>query len=168
VTWLLRRAGVGDLEAIMELETSTFATDAWSSSAMAAELGSPHTLYFVAVREGESDGAIDGYAGLLAPVSAQQADIQTIAVAERARRSGLGRTMMQHLMTEARQRGASEVFLEVRADNPGAQALYTMLGFEIIGVRARYYQPDGVDAIVMRCQLREPTAAFTMGATHEH
>jgi ribosomal protein S18 acetylase RimI-like enzyme len=43
-----------------------------------------------------------------------------------------------------------------------------MLGFEIIGVRARYYQPDGVDAIVMRCQLREPTAAFTMGATHEH
>jgi ribosomal protein S18 acetylase RimI-like enzyme len=53
-------------------------------------------------------------------------------------------------MKEAATRGASEIFLEVRADNPGAQALYCSFGFEEIAVRPRYYQPDDVDAIVMR------------------
>jgi ribosomal protein S18 acetylase RimI-like enzyme len=46
-----------------------------------------------------------------------------------------------------------EDFLEVRADNPVAQAMYTAFGFERIAVRPRYYQPDGVDAWVMRASL---------------
>ena len=43
--------------------------------------------------------------------------------------SGLGRVLMLQLIAEARQRGAREVFLEVRADNQDAQALYRSLGF---------------------------------------
>ena len=46
------------------------------------------------------------------------------------------------------------MFLEVRADNPVAQALYASEGFEAVGRRPRYYQPDDVDAIVMRLELR--------------
>jgi len=42
------------------------------------------------------------------------------------------------------------VFLEVRADNPGARSLYETLGFAEIAVRPKYYQPDGVDAVIMR------------------
>ena len=71
------------------------------------------------------DGAIDAYAGLLAPLGTGQGDIQTITVAPRARRQGLGRTLMLALINEARRRGAEELFLEVRADNENAQALYT-------------------------------------------
>lgn len=170
MAWLLRRAGVDDLEAIMGLETSTFATDAWTSRAMRSELASPHTYYLVAVPEGRP-GEIDGYAGLLAPASAQQADIQTIAVAAGARRGGLGRAMMLQLMTQARQRGAGEVFLEVRADNPGAQALYATLGFEAIAVRPGYYQPDNVDAIVMRHEIVPPRPSLAVGSdrdNHDH
>jgi ribosomal protein S18 acetylase RimI-like enzyme len=63
---------------------------------------------------------------------------------------------MLALVGEARKRGAREVFLEVRADNPGAQTLYRSLGFEQIGVRPRYYQPDDVDAIVMRLTVPTP------------
>ena len=44
----------------------------------------------------------------------------------------------------------------MRADNPGAQALYRELGFEEIGVRPHYYQPDDVDAIVMRLDRPDP------------
>jgi ribosomal-protein-alanine N-acetyltransferase len=58
------------------------------------------------------------------------------------------------LLAEAKSRGAREVFLEVRADNPNARSLYDSLGFEEIAVRARYYQPDGVDAQIMRVTLR--------------
>ena len=46
------------------------------------------------------------------------------------------------------------MLLEVRADNPAAQALYAQHGFEAIAVRPRYYQPDDVDAVVMRAEVR--------------
>jgi ribosomal-protein-alanine acetyltransferase len=153
MSWMLRRAAADDLAAIMAIETTTFPADAWSESTMAAELAGPHGHYLVAEAE---DGRIDGYAGLLAPRGSGQADIQTIAVVERARRRGLGRTLMRALLGEARARGAAEVFLEVRADNPGARSLYESLGFVEIAVRPGYYQPDGVDAVIMRLELPEP------------
>ena len=154
MSWMMRQATADDLTAIMAIETSTFGTDAWSPGMMAEELGGPHTHYLVAVAD-DGQGAVEGYAGLLAPIGAGQGDIQTIAVAPPARRSGLGRALMLALLNEARRRGAEEVFLEVRADNPNAEALYVSLGFERIGVRAAYYQPDGVDAIVMRLRVPE-------------
>jgi ribosomal-protein-alanine N-acetyltransferase len=153
--WQLRRANRGDVEAIMELERATFTTDAWSQHSMLTEVESEHTYYLVAF-EPEHPERIDGYAGLLAPAGAPEGDIQTIAVAPAARRHGLGRALMTALVGEARKRGAREVFLEVRADNPGAQTLYRDLGFEEIGVRPRYYQPDDVDALVMRLVVPTP------------
>jgi len=149
----IRRATLDDLDAIMSLETSTFASDAWSRGTMRAELGSPHGYYLVADADASADGAIAGYAGLLAPVDSGQADIQTIAVASTARRHGLGRALMVALLDEARRRQTADVFLEVRADNPNAQALYASLGFEQIAVRPHYYQPDGVDALIMRLEI---------------
>ena len=156
-TWQLRRATVDDLDAIMTIETTTFVSDAWSRETMRAELADGNGVYLVAFPVGHPD-RIEAYAGLRAPHRAPQADIQTIAVAESARRQGLGRVLMQQLLNEARGRGASEVFLEVRADNPNAKALYDSLDFEQMAVRPHYYQPDGVDAIVMRHTLREPGA----------
>ena len=147
MSWMLRRATAADLDAIMAIETAMFPTDAWSPAMMAAEIDGPHGHYLVAQAD---DGGIDGYAGLLAPRGSVQADIQTIAVVDRARRRGLGRTLMLELLDEARHREATEVFLEVRADNPGARALYESLGFAEIAVRPNYYQPDGVDAVIMR------------------
>ncbi len=152
MVWKLRRAGVDDLDAIMAIENATFATDAWSAPLMRSELKGAHTYYLVAEGEG-----VDGYAGLLAPRGSGQADIQTIAVLESARGQGLGRTLMNALLSEARTRGAEHVFLEVRADNPAAQQLYDSLGFERIDVRRNYYQPDGVDAIIMRLTMPAPT-----------
>lgn len=157
--WQLRRATEADVPAIMELERSTFVSDAWSERSMRSEVTGQHGYYLVAF-EPEHPDRIDGYAGLLAPRGSGEGDIQTIAVAPHARRHGLGRTLMLALIGEARARGAREVFLEVRADNPGAQTLYLALGFEEIGVRPKYYQPDGVDAIVMR--LAVPTPETTL------
>lgn len=149
---LMRRAKVADLDAIMRLERATFVTDAWPEEAMRRELESPHGYYLIAVDDEADDPErrLLGYAGLLAPSGSQQGDIQTIAVAPFARGVGLGRGLMHALITQARRRHVAEVFLEVRADNPIARALYGSLGFEEIGVRRGYYQPDGVDAISMR------------------
>lgn len=156
MVWMLRRASVEDLDAIMAIETTTFTSDAWPRNLMRAELANANTYYLVA--QGQ---AIEGYGGLMAPRGSGQADIQTIAVVEGARGKGLGRTLMNALLSEARTRGANEVFLEVRADNPGAQHLYDSLGFERIDQRKNYYQPDGVDAVIMRLTLPEPTVVMT-------
>jgi [ribosomal protein S18]-alanine N-acetyltransferase len=155
MTWQLRRATTDDLDAIMAIESTVFGSDAWAPSTMRAELGDRHGYYVVAFPP-DAPPRLDAYAGLRAPLRQPQADIQTIAVAEGARRHGLGRVLMLHLVSEARSRGAREIFLEVRDDNPSAQALYFSLGFEQIAVRPKYYQPDGVDAIIMRLVIPEP------------
>jgi ribosomal-protein-alanine acetyltransferase len=149
---MLRRARLDDLDAIMALERATFAADAWPVDAMRSELAGEHTYYLVAVDDARQDEAV-AYAGLLAPRGSGQADIQTIAVDPGRRGAGLGRALMHALIDEARRRGAAELFLEVRADNPVARSLYDSLGFAEIGVRRGYYQPDGVDAIVMRLEV---------------
>jgi ribosomal-protein-alanine acetyltransferase len=146
MTWHLRRATVDDLDPIMALEDAIYPDDAWAPANMAAELANPHTHYLVAVDEQD---AIVAYAGLLAPIGTGQGDIQTVTVAPQARRQGLARTLMLQLLNEARRRGAEELFLEVRVDNEGAQALYTELGFETVSVRKRYYK-GGVDALIMK------------------
>lgn len=146
---VLREATPADLDAIMAIEESEFTSDAWSSRMMSEEIRSAHTRYLVA----EEDGVVLGYAGLLCPRGAHEADVQTIAVLASARRRGIGRRLLRALLEEAARRGAREVFLEVRADNPGAQTLYRSEGFEEIGVRPAYYQPDGVDALVLRAPL---------------
>ena len=77
----------------------------------------------------------------------------TIAVATSQWGQGIGSRLLAALVAEARQRGCTEMFLEVRADNMRAQRLYKWFGFAEIGIRRGYYQPSGTDAIVMRRDL---------------
>lgn len=153
----LRDATPDDLDAIMAIENRSFPTDAWSSETMAAELASPHGRYLV----DEHDDAVIGYGGVRALHGSADADIQTIALLAEYRGEGRGRTLLRALLSAAAARGAREVFLEVRADNPAAEGLYLAEGFEEIARRPHYYQPDDVDAIVMRLALRRHAASAT-------
>lgn len=154
---MIRRATSADLDAIMRIEQSSFPTDAWSADLMAAELASEHGQYFV-VNEGEE---IIGHGGVRALRGSADSDIQTIALDAAHRGGGRGRALLRVLLAEASARGARETFLEVRADNPAAEALYASEGFVEIARRPRYYQPDGIDAIVMKLDLRAWCAGHT-------
>lgn len=148
----MRIATPADLGAIMAIEHAAFPTDAWSEAMMAEELASPHSHYLVIEAPGRP-GAVVGYAGLRAPAGANDGDIQTIALAETARGRGTGRALLVALLDQASLRGVRNVFLDVRADNPVAQRLYASEGFREIGTRLNYYQPDGVDAVVMQLDV---------------
>ncbi|MFI6320763.1 ribosomal protein S18-alanine N-acetyltransferase [Nonomuraea sp. NPDC050556] len=137
-----------DLPAVMAIEREMFPLDAWSEGMLRGELADqPRTRHYVVALV---DGEIVGYAGLAA--AADQADVQTIAVLDAFQGKGIGSAMLTNLLTEAARRGALEIFLEVRADNPRARAVYEHFAFEEIGVRRRYYD-DGTDAIVMKRKL---------------
>ncbi|NUW40736.1 ribosomal protein S18-alanine N-acetyltransferase [Nonomuraea rhodomycinica] len=138
----------GDLPAVMAIERTTFPHDAWSEGMMRGELAEqPRTRHYVVALV---DEVIVGYAGLAA--AADQADVQTIAVLQAHQGTGVGGAMLAELLCEARRRGAREIFLEVRDDNPRARGVYEHFGFEEIGIRRRYYD-DGTDAIMMRKKL---------------
>jgi ribosomal-protein-alanine acetyltransferase len=161
MTYLLSRAVLEDLPEMISWEGLLFGTDAWSPEVMVAELSHPASYYLVARPDG--DDAIVGYAGLRAGNRGGDGDIQTVAVAPEHRGKGLGRLLVEALLSEARERLVSAVFLEVRADNDAARGLYASLGFQEIDRRTGYYQPDGVDAIVMTLVLGTPEPGWAVG-----
>lgn len=143
-TTTLRPFVEADIAAAMLLEHALFGDEAWTEGMLREELASPGRYYLIA----ELDGVVVGYAGLC--IYAEEAFIQTIGVVTDRQRSGIGRALLQALITEADARQASSLLLEVRADNIGAQALYAAQGFVEVGTRRGYYQPSGADAVVMR------------------
>jgi [ribosomal protein S18]-alanine N-acetyltransferase len=146
-----------DLPDVLALEDDLFPDDPWTPEMFAEEVVQPpdSRLYLVA-ETSAADGAglgLAGYAGMMFVPGGVQADVLTIAVARTSWGKGIGSALLAALLQAARDRRCAEVFLEVREDNPRARGLYQRRGFEEIGVRRGYYQPSGVDAIVMRKDL---------------
>ena len=73
--------------------------------------------------------------------------------------------MLQALVDEAKRQGASRMLLEVRVDNDPALALYQRFGFERMGLRKRYYQPEGIDAYTMSLDLKPRVVGFAAPQT---
>jgi [ribosomal protein S18]-alanine N-acetyltransferase len=138
-----------DLGGVLALEIELFGEEAWSRAMLEGELDQvPASRHYLVAEE---DGLVIGYAGLLA--AGQQADVVTLAVTAGRQSAGIGAALLAALLDEARRRGCTEVFLEVRVDNQRAQQLYRSRGFAEIGIRRGYYQPSGTDALVMRLDL---------------
>jgi ribosomal-protein-alanine N-acetyltransferase len=137
------------IPAVLEMEGELFGDESWTAELFWSELANPHAYYVIArtPEGGRPRSAIVGYAGLA--VTGADAYIQTVGVRASAQRTGIGRHLMQVLLDEAARRKASTCWLEVRADNAAAQQLYASLGFASRGLRKGYYQPSGMDAIVM-------------------
>jgi len=144
----IRRLRWWDLDDVLNIEREAFPETAWTAAMFWSELaGDPHSRnYFAAI---DADGALVGYAGLLAnpPVG----DVQTIAVAQTARGTGVGAHLLDLLLDQAGRRECTEVLLEVAEGNAAAIALYESRGFISIARRRDYYGP-GRDAIAMRCR----------------
>ena len=143
----LRPMRQADMPAIMALERELFPDDAWTPEMFASEFAqsASRRLYLVA----EEGDAVIGYAGMMF-TGGPQADVLTLAVDPAHWGQGTGAALLSALVGEAGRRGHTEVMLEVRKDNPRARRLYLRHGFEEIGIRRGYYQPSGVDAVVMR------------------
>ena len=147
----LREMTSADMAGIMSLEQDLFPEDAWTPEMFAAEFAQPPTrrLYLVA----EDGNTLIGYAGMMF-TGGTQADVVTLAVNPARWGEGTGTALLTALIDEAKKRGYEEVLLEVREDNPRARRLYLRHGFTEVGIRRGYYQPSGVDAVVMRKALR--------------
>ncbi len=125
------------------IEAELFGKEAWSQWMFDSELDAGH-YYRAALTE---ESTLAGYAGL-AIIDDTEAWVQNIAVRRADHGKGIGTLLLEDLLRQASDRS---VGLEVATDNP-AQRLYAKYGFEVVGLRKRYYQPSNTDALVM---LRE-------------
>lgn len=134
-----------DIPCVHRIEEVCFPQDCWSVDQFWRELAGDDRDYLVA----EQDGAVVGYAGT--STIEPDSDLQTLAVHPSAQGSGIGAKLLQAMLERARERGATSMILEVRADNSSARRIYERAGFETIAARHRYYA-DGSDALIMRCR----------------
>ena len=140
----IRRMTASDVDGVAAVEAATFPTP-WSRDAFASEMKNVAARYLVA----ERDGRIIGYAG--AWIILDESHITNIAVFKDERGQGIGRALTQGLLQYLSNLGAAYATLEVRKSNEVAQNLYKSLGFIKLGVRKRYYEYNGEDALIMVC-----------------
>ena len=145
----IRPARQTDIDAIMAIEVAAFASTAWPIESMQSELAPSKSRHYLVA---EIANQIVAYAGCSA-IPKSHADVMTIAVDDTHRGLGIGEQLMNSLITIAREKSCTEMFLEVRADNQVAQSLYKKLGFVQIDLRRAYYQPEGIDAVIMKLKL---------------
>ena len=62
--------------------------------------------------------------------SAEDCWLEDLFVREEARRSGLGRALVEAALERARERGCKRIELDVNEDNDAARALYEACGFQ--------------------------------------
>ena len=85
-----------------------------------------------------------------------EATLFNIAIDPQKQGLGLGRQLLNELITQLRQKGILTLWLEVRESNKKAQALYDSLGFNQVDIRKNYYPTlDGKreNAVVMAAYL---------------
>jgi ribosomal protein S18 acetylase RimI-like enzyme len=131
----------------------------WAFDDVLEAVSRPASLAFFAAATPASgwDGVI------IADVGPFTADLLYVHVRPPARRHGLGRRLVERLLDELEGRPQIEsLFLEVRASNAGAQALYAQLGLAPVGRRRAYYQ-NGEDALVLRYVFERVPRAETSG-----
>ena len=131
-----------DAEAVETVEKASFSVP-WSRKSFWEEAANERTYYLLALE----DETVIGYAGTW--ILDDEAQITNVAVAPEYRGQKVGTGLMEHLIQEAKQRGATRMTLEVRPSNTAALALYAKFGFKDCGRRPHYYLDNGEDAVIM-------------------
>ena len=139
----IRDATPDDLGAVTAIERASFG-DPWSDASFRSLLRAETTRFRVAIR----DGVVVGYA--IASRIGDEAELANLAVDPAVRRAGVGALLLDDLLASIGSPPAATVYLEVRASNEPAQALYRSRGFEAVGRRRGYYSRPSEDAVVMR------------------
>ncbi|MBR0229073.1 MAG: ribosomal protein S18-alanine N-acetyltransferase [Clostridia bacterium] len=159
---VIRRMTIDDVDAVHSIEAATFARP-WSRQDFVKEMTTNACARYLVA---EQNGAVIGYAG--AWIVLDEAHVTNVAVKKDFRGRGVGRLLTAGLMQYASNLGVVYATLEVRKSNEAAKRLYQSLGFEYVGVRKRYYEDNGEDALLYCCQHMPPADPdFTEAETAE-
>ncbi|HEY9268027.1 MAG TPA: ribosomal protein S18-alanine N-acetyltransferase [Methylotenera sp.] len=136
-----------DLDAIMEIEPHIY-SHPWSRGNFSDSLVSGYSAWVLL-----HGVQIIGYALMMMVLD--EAHLLNLSVAKAYQKQGLGRLLLEHMITIAKKHAAANMFLEVRPSNISAIALYENIGFNEMAVRRGYYPAHNgrEDAVLMGLAL---------------
>ena len=132
----IREMSASDIDGVAALEAEIFSMP-WSARGFADTLHREDVLFLVAC-EGEN---LLGYVGVYC--TADEGEITNVAVAQSARRRGVGRALIGELIRALADRKIFRIVLEVRVSNEPALHLYEQEGFAVVGTRKNFYEKKG-------------------------
>ena len=137
----IRRLTYADLPEVVAIERRAFPAP-WSLAMFVLELSKPGGICLAASARGR----------LAAYLVCSRYDtvwhVMNVAVDPDLRNNGIGTALIERLIEEVADPSARYT-LEVRMSNTGAIRLYERFGFRSAGMRRRYYQDNGEDALIM-------------------
>jgi [ribosomal protein S18]-alanine N-acetyltransferase len=137
----IRRLTYADLPQVIAIERRAFPTP-WSLAMFVLELSKPSGVCLAALR----DGTVIGYC--ICSRYDTVFHIMNVAVEPTLRRTGIASALLAELFARVDD-PAARFTLEVRTSNAAAMQLYERFGFLAGGMRRRYYQDNGEDAVIM-------------------
>ncbi len=140
-----------DLAAVLEIEGQSHPRP-WTELMFREELGREWARLDVA-RETDDSGSEQVLAFCNYWLVHDEVHLLNIATRSDARRRGLGRCLLLHIIEFAKANQCRYVTLEVRKSNEAAQGLYQAEGFLPVGLRPRYYADNKEDAVIMLLDL---------------
>ncbi|MFH1019338.1 MAG: ribosomal protein S18-alanine N-acetyltransferase [Pseudomonadota bacterium] len=132
-----------DLGAVTVIEAENPAP--WTAGQLASELEQEGGWQFVA--EAGASGLVCGF--VCGRSCGGEAELLKIAVGRQSRRQGIAAQLVAHTLGFLAEQGVGRCFLELRAANLAALALYERFGFRRVGLRKNYYASPPEDAILM-------------------
>ena len=133
--------------AVYDILSDVYDKSPWTKEQILSDMQQDNVDYFFV----EVDKTAIGFLAIQQLVG--ELEITNIAVKKAHQGEGWGSQLLAHL-----DHVDFPIFLEVRASNTSAQALYQKFGFEVIGKRQRYYHEPVEDAIIMK---REGSERYT-------
>jgi ribosomal-protein-alanine N-acetyltransferase len=130
----LRPMQIDDLDAIMQIEPTIY-SHPWTRGNFSDSLNSGYSAWILLEHE-----EIIGYALMMRVLD--EAHLLNLSIAKPQQKRGLGRYLLEHMLTIAKNHKATNMFLEVRPSNISAISLYENMGFCEISVRRGYYPAD--------------------------
>lgn len=146
-----------DLLEVVDIEESS-GLSRWGWAAYYAELQGRHRdlMYVARITSPERRSGVSALAGyIVARMGADELHINNVAVRNEYRRRGIGQDLLNRIIEQGRRLGTPVAFLELRAGNDAALALYEKCGFKVAARRKRYYSEPVEDALVMTIRLTE-------------
>ena len=131
-------------EQILALLSDVYGLSPWNLEQIEADLKQANTEYFYLY----DDQTLIGFLAL--QDLAGELEITQLAVKKAYQGQGLANQLMEFLADRP-----ERIFLEVRASNQVARALYEKHGFLPVGQRKNYYQNPVEDAILMAREGKE-------------
>lgn len=154
IRWMIRR----DMPAVLDIEQHSFEFP-WSEEEFVRCLRQRNCIGMVAGR----DTTVVGF--MIYELHKNRLHLLNFAVAQSARRTGVGSSMVDKLSSKLTADRRNRIMLEVRETNLDAQIFFRERGFRAISVLRSFYEDSPEDAYLMQYRHRAATEELISSPT---